>query len=536
MAKVLVSDNLPDEGLDILKKEEGLEVDYRPGLSPEELKSQIGAYDGIVIRSGTKLTAEVLKEATNLRAIARAGVGVDNVDVPTATQLGIVVMNTPDANTISTAELTMALILSMARKIHPAAASLESGAWDRKSFKGTQLAGKTMGVIGLGRIGTAVALRAAGFEMKVMGYDPFFAGGKDIEQRITVVDDLDELLTKSDIITVHVPKTEDTLGMLGAEQMAMMKKGVLLVNAARGGIIDEAALYEALNSGQVAGAALDVYSKEPPEDRRLVDHPNVLAIPHLGAQTAEAQLLVAKDAAQLMADFLAGRGMANAVNMPAIDYARAGELKPYLQLGQRMGMLLGELNRGRMRRVTINYSGAICELSYRQATIAIVMGLLHGRVNERLTMVNAMLIAKDKGIEVVETLTGENPSYVTAVEVVVESDKETHSMVGTLLGEKHPRIVQADGIDVEVPPEGNIIITFHEDRPGVIGRTGMLLAEQDVNIAYMTCGRQGGRGQEATLFITLDSAPKEGTLEALRALEAMHRVLHVPLPPLDADA
>ncbi|NIA21329.1 MAG: phosphoglycerate dehydrogenase [Anaerolineaceae bacterium] len=536
MAKVLVSDNLPDEGLEILRNEAGIEVDFHPGLSPDELKAQIGQYDGIVIRSGTKLTAEVLKEAGNLRAIARAGVGVDNVDVPTATQLGIVVMNTPDANTTSTAELTMALILGMARKIHPAAASLESGQWDRKLFKGTQLAGKTMGVIGLGRIGTAVALRAAGFQMKVLGYDPFFAGGKEIEQRITVLDDLDELLTRSDIITVHVPRTEDTLGMIGAEQIAKMTEGVLLVNAARGGIIDEDALYEALESGRVAGAALDVFSKEPPQDRRLIDHPNVLAIPHLGAQTAEAQLLVARDAARVMADFLSGRGMANAVNMPAVDYARAGELKPYLQLGQRMGMLLGELNQGRMKKLTINYSGAICELSHRQATIAIVMGLLHGRVNERLTMVNALLIARDKGIEVVETQTGENPSYVTAVEVVIESDKETHSMVGTLLGEKHPRIVQADGIDVEVPPEGNIIITFHEDRPGVIGRTGTLLAEQDVNIAYMTCGRQGQRGQKATLFITLDSAPKEGTLEALRSQQAMHRVLHVALPPLDEGA
>ncbi|NLX57940.1 MAG: phosphoglycerate dehydrogenase [Phycisphaerae bacterium] len=531
--KVLVSDSLPPEGLKILTSEKSFQVDDKPGLSVDELKSIIGEYDGIVIRSGTKLTADVLKEATNLKAIARAGVGVDNVDVPTATQLGIVVMNTPDANTISTAELTMALLLALARKIHAASASLKGGQWDRKSFKGTQLAGKTLGVIGLGRIGTAVALRSLGFEMKVIGYDPFFAGSKDLEQRITVVKNLDDLVTKADIITVHVPKSEDTVGMIGAEQLGKMKKGVMLINAARGGIINEGALYDALESGKVAGAALDVFVKEPPEDRRLADHPKVLAVPHLGAQTAEAQLLVAQEAAQIMADFLTGRGMANAVNMPAIDFARAGELRPYLQLGQRLGMLLGELNRGRMKKLTVNYGGAVCELPYRQATIAIVMGLLHGRVNERLTMVNAMLVAKDKGVEVVETLTEEHCSYVTAVEAVIESDKETHSMVGTLLGGSHPRIVRVDGIDVEVPPEGNILMTFHEDRPGVIGHTGTVLAEQGVNIAYMTCGRQGERGQEATLFITLDSAPKDGTLAALNGIKGMHRVLHVALPPLD---
>ena len=533
MIKVLVSDKLPKEGLSILEAEKDFQVDVKTGLPPEELKKIIGEYDGIVIRSGTQLTADVLQAATNLKAIARAGVGVDNVHVPTATQLGIVVMNTPDANTISTAELTISLILSLSRKIHPAAASLERGEWDRKSFSGTQLAGKTLGVIGLGRIGSAVARRMLAFDMKVIGYDPFFAGSKELEQKITITTNLDDIFRQADIITVHVPKTADTLAMINAEALAKMKKGVMLVNAARGGIIDEGALFDALQSGQVARAALDVYVKEPPEDRRLVDHPNVLAVPHLGAQTEEAQLMVSVEASQAMADFLKGRGMANAVNMPAIDYARAGELRPYLQLGQRMGMLLGALNQGRMRKLTVTYSGAVTELSYRQATIAVVMGLLHGRVTDRLTMVNAMLIAKDKGVEVVETVTEGHPSYVTAVEAVIESDVESHTLVGTLLGEKHPRIVAVDGIDFEIPPAGNILITFHEDRPGVIGQTGSLLAAQDVNIAYMTCGRQGNRGQIAMLGITLDSAPKEKTLEDLRALDAMRRVLHVALPPLN---
>jgi D-3-phosphoglycerate dehydrogenase len=337
---------------------------------------------------------------------------------------------------------------------------------------------------------------------------------------------------QADIITVHVPKSAETLGMINAAAIAKMKKGVMLINAARGGIIDEGALFDALQSGHVARAALDVFVKEPPEDRRLVDHPNVLAVPHLGAQTEEAQLMVSIEASHALADFLQGRGMANAVNMPAIDYSRAGELRPYLQLGQRMGMILGELNQGRMKKLTVKYSGAVTELSYRQATIAVVMGLLHGRVTDRLTMVNAMLIAKDKGIEVVETVTEDNPSYVTAVEGVIESDKETHTLVGTLLGEKHPRIVAVDGIDFELPPAGNILITFHEDRPGVIGQTGTLLAKQDVNIAYMTCGRQNGRGATAMLGITLDSAPKDKTLKDLRAMDAMRRVLHVALPPL----
>jgi D-3-phosphoglycerate dehydrogenase len=532
MIRVLVSDKLPKEGLEILTREEGVKVDVKTELPPADLKAIIGEYDGIIIRSATKLTAEILQAATNLKAIARAGVGVDNVDVPTATQLGIVVMNTPDGNTLATAELTMTLILGLCRKVHLASSSLRGGQWDRKSFQGVQLAGKTLGVVGLGRIGSAVARRALGFDMKVIGFDPFFAGSKELEQKITIAKNLDELLAQCDIITVHTPKTAETTGMIGAAQIAKMKKGVRLINAARGGIIDEGALFDGLQSGQVAGAALDVFVKEPPEDRRLVDHPNVLAVPHLGAQTEEAQLLVALDAARLMVDFLKGRGLANAVNMPAIDYSRAGELKVYLQLGQRMGLILGALNQGRMKKLTVNYSGKVTELSYRQATIALVMGLLHGRVTERLTMVNAMLVAKDKGIEVVETLTEADQSYVTAVKAVIESDKETHSIIGTLLGEKNPRIVEIDDIAVELPPEGNILITFHEDRPGVIGRAGSLLAAQDVNIAYMTCGRKGGRGDLAMLGITLDSAPRDQTLEDLRALEPMRRVLHVALPPL----
>ena len=322
MIKVLVSDKLPQEGLAILEREEGVEVEVHTGLPPEELKKIIGQYDGIIIRSGTKLTADVLGAAENLTAVARAGVGVDNVDVPTATQLGIVVMNTPDANTISTAELAISLIMGLCRKIHPAAASLGRGEWDRKSFKGTQLAGKTLGVIGLGRIGSAVARRMLAFDMKVVGYDPFFAGSKELEQKIGIVDNLDALYAQADIVTVHVPKTADTMGMIGAAAIAKMKKGVMLVNAARGGIIDEGALLEGLESGHVAGAALDVYSKEPPEDRRLVEHPKVLAVPHLGAQTEEAQLLVAMEASQALVDFLKGRGMANAVNMPKSDHAK----------------------------------------------------------------------------------------------------------------------------------------------------------------------------------------------------------------------
>ncbi len=535
MLKVLVSDKLPEEGLAILKAEADIQYDMKTDLSPDELKAIIGQYDGIVIRSGTKLTADILQAATRLRAVARAGVGVDNVDVPTATQLGIVVMNTPDANTISTAELAFTLMIALCRKVSPAAASLKAGQWDRKSYKGTQLAGKTLGVIGLGRIGTAVALRALAFDMKVIGYDPHFAGSRDLENRIRVVKQLDDLLAESDIITVHVPKTPETAGMIGAEEIARCKKGVRFVNAARGGIIDEGALFEGLESEQVAGAALDVFVKEPPEDRRLVDHPNVLAVPHLGAQTEEAQLMVSVEASRAMVEFLQGRALVGAINVPAVDYSRAGELRVYLQLGQRMGMLLGALNQGRMKRLVINYAGAVTELSYRQATIAIVMGLLHGRVNERLTMVNAMLVAKDKGLEVLETQTDDDPSYVTSIRAKVESDKESHVMLGTLLGGNHPRIVEVDGIDVEVPPEGNLILTFHEDKPGVIGRTGSLLAEQGVNIAYMTCGRRGSRGEEASLLITCDSAPPEVALEELRKLPEMHRVLHVPLPPINAS-
>jgi D-3-phosphoglycerate dehydrogenase len=533
--KILVSDKLADEGLAILKAEPGFEVEVKTGLAPDQLKAILGQYDGIVIRSDTKLTADVLAQPGGLKVIARAGVGVDNVDLPTATKHGIVVMNAPDGNTLSTAELALALMFAVSRQVYPATASVKQGQWDRKSFMGRLLADKTVGIVGLGRIGKALARRCLGLDMKVIGYDPFFAGDRELAKQIRLVDKLQELLKEAQYLTVHTPLTDETKGLIGAKELAMLPKGAYVINAARGGIVDEAALLEALQSGQVAGAGLDVYTKEPPDNRPLVDHPKVISLPHLGASTKEAQQSVAIDACRNLVDYLAGRELRNAVNVPAFDFAAAGALKPYAELGHRMGAVAAAIIHGRLKRIVITYAGDIAKEPYKQVSLSALMGLLRSIVSVPLNVVNAMVVAEEHGIEVSERTAADARGYASSVRVTAESDRESHAVTGTVFDRRRPRITAIDDFYMELKPEGDMVITFNEDRPGVIGEVGAIFGAHRINIASMTFGRNVDTRQ-ACMALTLDSVPPAPILEELRRKPFIARVSHVSLPPLKSDS
>ena len=532
--KILVSDKLDAEGVEILKSAPGFVVDVKTDYTPDQLRDAIGRYDGIVIRSATKLTADVLSKPGDLKVIARAGVGVDNVDLATATRHGIVVMNAPDGNTLSTAELTIGLMLAVSRHVAAACASLKAGKWDKKAFMGHTLAGKTVGVVGLGRIGTAVARRCLGLEMKVVGYDPFVSGDKELAKQIRLVDRLEDLLREADVLTVHTTLTDQTRGLVGAKELALLPKGTIVIKAARGGINDEKALLEALNSGHVAGAGLDVYTKEPPDDRALVEHPKVLCLPHLGASSHEAQRVVAVDACRNLVDYLAGRELRNAVNVPAMDFAAAGALKPYADLGYRMGTVLSSISRGRLKRIVVTHAGDLAKEPCRPVTVGALMGILQKVVSSPVNVVNAMLVAEESGIEVSERTSPDARGYASSVRVVAESDRETHSCFGTVFAATYPRVTAIDEFYMELKPEGDIVITFNEDRPGIIGEVGAAFGAHGINIASMTFGRKVESG-EACLALTLDAVPSTAVLEELRGKAFMKRVHHVSLPPLAAD-
>jgi len=529
--KVLIADKLSRIGVDCLRRH-GVEFDDKPGMSGEDLTEVIGRYDGVIIRSGAKLTADVLARSGKLRAIARAGVGVDNVDLAAATARGIVVMNTPGGNTVSTAELALTLMMTLSRMIVPAAASLADGRWDRKKYQGTQLAGKTLGVIGLGRVGRAVVMRAVAMEMKVMGYDPMLKAEAAPEE-IEFVADVNEIYERADYITVHVPRTEATRGMISTEQFGMMKPTVRLINAARGGIIDESALLTALEEGKVAGAALDVYTSEPPADehlRKLISHPNVVAVPHLGASTSEAQEQVALEAAEILVEALRGGEIRNAVNVSG-DTRVPESLRPYVELANRMGTLIGCITPGAIEKVVVAYRGAISDASTAPVTTALLIGLLRPVLGDEVNIVNAPVIAKERGI-VVETITSEEVrDFTNLLEVELTTDKGCRSAAGTILGHKLPRIVSLDGYSMEMIPAGNVMVCFNDDKPGVIGAVGSVFGQAGINIAHMTFGRKL-KAADAVLALNLDSAPSEDVLKKLREMPFMAEVYGMALEPL----
>lgn len=502
MPKVLVADKVSTKGVEILK--EVAEVDVKTGLPKEELISCIGDYDGLVVRSATKATADVLQAAGKLKIIGRAGVGVDNIDVPVATQKGVVVVNSPEGNTIAAAELTMALLLAMSRNIAAADASMKRGEWERSKYVGVEVYNKTLGIVGLGKIGREVAKRAQGFGMETIGYDPFLS--EEVATKIGVeLLELNDLLKKCDYITLHLPKNKETEGLIGAAQFELMQDGVRIVNVARGGIIVESALADALNSGKVAAAAVDVYSTEPvAPDNPLLTAKNIVTTPHLGASTEEAQSKVAIDVAEQIADFFSGKPVRSAVNMPAVPADVLGKISPFVSLGDRIGSLIAQTIEGRIDRIDISYCGELAGQETGPVTRAVLAGLLRPMLNETVNNVNAPVIAEARGIRVTESKSAAPGDYTSLLSVEAHTDKGNREISGTIFGRKDIRLVRIDGYGVDVVPEGTLLVAPHTDRPGIIGKVGTILGSHGINIAGMHVGRKTA-GSRAIMVLSVDA-------------------------------
>ena len=515
MAKVLVSDSLAPQGLEILEHARGLEVDYAPGLAPAELLERIRDAEGLVIRSGTKVTREVLERAEKLRVIGRAGIGVDNVDVGAATERGVVVVNTPSGNNVTTAEHAIALLVALARHIPQASASMKAGKWEKTAFTGMELSNRTLGVIGLGNIGRVVAQIAQGIGMRVIAYDPHLPEEIAAKLDIELVG-LDDLYQRADALTVHVPKTKETTGLLGAEAFAKCRKGVLVVNAARGGIVDEKALLAALESGQVGGAALDVFVAEPPSaDDPLVRHPRVICTPHLGASTEQAQLNVAIQVAEQVRDYLVNGEIRNGVNVPSVSPEILSQIRPYLTLGEKLGRFQGQLCPGKIDEIEIEYAGEVADLRVAPITIAVLKGLLES-VTDRVNMVNAPVIAREHGIKVIESKSSRSTDYASTVTTRVRGCVD-RLIAGAIFHGVQPRIVRFDDFILEAIPEGFALLVHNHDRPGVVGHVGTILGEEGVNISRMQLALQRERG-EAAMLVNVDGRPAESVMERLRNL------------------
>jgi D-3-phosphoglycerate dehydrogenase / 2-oxoglutarate reductase len=518
VARILVSDKLDKQGLEILLAAPGLEVDNNPGLPPDELKKIIGKYEGLVIRSGTKVTADLLSAAGSLKIIGRAGIGVDNVDVEAASKRGVIVSNTPGGNNVTTGEHAISMMLACARDIPQANATLRAGQWKRNDFIGVEVTGKTLGVIGLGNIGAIVADRARGLRMNVIGYDPFVTPEAAARLGIDCVS-LDEIYARADFISIHTPLTNDTRGLIGEAAIAKMKKGVRIVNCARGGIVDEAALLAALNSGQVAGAALDVFASEPPaKDDPLVAHPKVVSTPHLGASTGEAQLNVAIAVAEQIRDFFIDGTIRNAINVPSLSAEAAGAVAPFITLGEKIGNMHAQLSNCAPSEIVIAYNGDVAGLDVRPVNAAVLKGLLSSVLDVPLNAVNAPFLAKERGVKIVEVKNRDTKSFTNSISITFKRDNESRVIEGAVFGSKHARIVRFDDFFLEAVPSGNILILHNRDVPGVVGRLGTYLAQHGINIAGLALGRESAGGQ-AVAFYHVDSPLDAAQLEQLRGLQ-----------------
>ncbi|MDD3295870.1 MAG: phosphoglycerate dehydrogenase [Candidatus Omnitrophica bacterium] len=503
MVKVLVSDKLSSEGVKILQ-DAGFEVDCKYKLSPQELKESIAEYQGIIIRSDTKLTKDVIEAASNLKVIARAGVGVDNVDIEAATKKGIIVMNAPGGNTISTCEQSFALMLSVARNIPFAHASLKSKQWERSKFKGAELYSKVLGIVGLGRIGKEVAKRALAFGMDVLVYDPFVS--QDLAERIGVkLSDLENLLKTADFITVHTPLTPETKGLISDEEFSLMKPAVFVINCARGGIIDETALAKALKEKRIAGAALDVFSKEPPFDLDIMDLDSIVLTPHLGASTQEAQVNVAIEAAHCLKDALLGKAIRNAINYIQLDPETYKIVGPYFNLAEKMGLFMSQIIEGGIKELQISYLGEISSYKVDVLGAAFVKGILLNQLEKGINYINALEIAKARGIKIEQVKVQEEEEYVNSIRVKVITDKEQRLIEGTLFANKEARFVKIDNVYTEIEPSEYMLVIRNQDKPGVIGFLGTTLGKCSINIAGMSLGREAS-GDIALTIINLDSA------------------------------
>jgi D-3-phosphoglycerate dehydrogenase / 2-oxoglutarate reductase len=518
--RVLISDQMDPKAEQIFR-ERGCDVDVITGKTPVELGEIIGNYDGLAIRSTTKLTKALIDKAVKLKVVGRAGIGVDNIDIPAASVKGIVVMNTPFGNSITTAEHAIALMFALARQLPEADASTQAGKWEKNRFMGVEVTGKTLGLIGAGNIGSIVASRALGLKMKVVAYDPFLTPERAIELGVEKAD-LDTMLAKADFITLHTPLTDQTRGIMSAENIAKCKRGVRIINCARGGLIDEVALKAALDSGHVGGAALDVFAVEPAKESPLFGTPNFISTPHLGASTDEAQVNVAIQVAEQLSDYLINGGVTNALNMPSLSAEEAPKLKPYLGLAENLGSLIGQLAHDNLTQISIEVEGAAAELNIKPITGAVLAGLMR-RYTDTVNMVNAPFLAKERGLDVREVRHDREGTYHTLVRVSVKTEAGEKSVAGTLFGDAAPRLVEMFGIKVEADLAGNMLYIVNEDAPGFIGRLGSTLGEAGLNIGTFHLGRRAAGG-EAVLLLSIDAPIPEPVLWQLCKLPGVKTV------------
>ena len=530
--KVMVTDNISPEGLEILKRDGSIDVDMRAGIKNDELKKIIGEYDAIITRSGTAVTADLIENPGKLKIIGRAGVGLDNVDIEAASKKGIIVMNAPTGNTFAATELTMGIMLAAARKIPLANESLKSGKWDRKKFMGFQLYNKTLGIIGLGRIGGNVAVRAKSFGMKVIAYDPYIKKSKAEAIGVKLYDSMDEVLREADVLTVHTPLTTETQNMITVKEIGLMKDGVIVINCARGGIVNENDLYDALKSGKVFAAGIDVFEEEPPKSHKLFEQENVFVTPHIGANTFEGQEGVAILIAEQIVDALNGRGYVNAVNMPFMKTPLPDHMQRYFDLIQRMGKLAGQLTKGRPEEIKIimvgkNFEEDFCErtfdapVSYQPFTVAALKGYFDVTLKD-VSFINAPYLAKDRNILVSESKTDQYDKFNDLIVFILRTDQEEKTIAGTVFSDKSGRVVLFDRFHLDIIPEGTSIYFRNIDRPGIIGKVGTILGDNQINIADFELGRQAAG--EAIAFVSVDSPISKQLLDDLTRIDGMLEV------------
>ena len=525
--KVLVSDNLGEIGIQMFQEEEGIDVDVKTGLPPDELKSIIGDYDGLVIRSATKVTKELLEAATQLKVVGRAGIGLDNVDIPAATKHGVIVMNTPGGNVVTTAEHAISMMLALTRNIPQGTSSLKDGRWDKKKLQGKEIFNKVLGLIGFGKIGSIVADRARGLRMRVIIHDPFVTPER-IEKAGFKSVSLETLYKESDYITIHVPKLKDTLGFLNKDSFAQMKDGVMIINCARGGIINEADLCDAVKSGKVAGAALDVFETEPPGKSPLFELDKIICTPHLGASTQEAQTNVAVAVAGQIIDYLKNGSIVNAVNVPSVTGELLDKIGPFLSLADRLGCMQAQLSKGGLKEVVIEYSGDFKNLDLSPVSTAAIKGILTPIVKDDVNFVNAHVLAKERGIKITETTIAESENYLNLITVKVVTTEMTNTVSGTIFGKNDPRVVRINNFRMEMVPSGHLSLINNDDKPGAIGSIGSILGDNNINIDLMQVGQEDD-GQKNIVILRTGTPIPDNVLDALRALPLIKTVTPLEL-------
>jgi D-3-phosphoglycerate dehydrogenase len=527
MLRILVSDAIAHEGVEILERIPEACVEVRTDLTREELLNIIGDYDALVVRSATKVTAEVIQRAGKMKIIGRAGVGLDNVDLKEASKKGIVVMNTPGGNTITTAEHTIAMMLAMVRRIPQATASMKGGKWDKSRFTGNEFYHKTLGIVGLGRVGAAVGERALGLKMNVIAYDPHISPDAAANMGIELVS-LEDLYRQADFLTIHAPLTETTRGLINAAALAKMKRGAYLINCARGGIVVEKDLYEAVISGHIAGAALDVFEEEPTCNRPLLDLENVICTPHLGASTGEAQINVAIAIAEQIVDYLTKGEIRNALNFPSVSAEVLNLIQPYLVLAEKLGLFQAQLTDGAIKELTIEYAGDILAHHLAPISIALLKGLLTPILHEGINYINAPIVARERGIKVLEVRSTEAKAYSSLISLTVRTDRAEGSVAGTIFGRTDPRIVRVNRFRVEIIPEGNMLVLSNHDQPGVVGNIGGILGKNAINIAQMHLSRQLV-DQQALMVLSTDSPVPDAVMTEIKKMPHVQQVTRLKM-------